>query len=304
MTKAQLIDLAGEMLASGKSKRIALLQEIIDAGNVEKRGTWAYYAKRFQDWIAGKRGPAFSIFATGGNSKLPFYAFSSLPGFDCPGAGDCLFNDSGEFAKGFCYSFKAWRYPAAYFRQLQNSILIRENQDLLASEFAKIPTGKDGVRRVVRLYVDGDFHSLQGFSFWMDQIKSRPDLAVYGYSKSWKIILDYKGDLPANYYLNISSGSKYGQDMLEKVEQLPIARGQFVAVPVAREHIRNKAYQDKGNAGSREYRRDVLTMLREQNPSRKTFACPGNCGNCLPNGDHACGTNLMSNVIIGIGVHG
>jgi len=30
--------------------------------------------------------PRFSIFALGGNSKLPFVSFSSLPGVTCPGA--------------------------------------------------------------------------------------------------------------------------------------------------------------------------------------------------------------------------
>ena len=56
--------------------------------------------------------PQFKIF-TKGNGKLPFYSFSSLPGVTCPGAGDCL---------KFCYSFRSWRYPAAFFRQIQNTI--------------------------------------------------------------------------------------------------------------------------------------------------------------------------------------
>ena len=170
MTKSQLISLAGGILSGTTLERVKLLQEIIDAGDPGKRGTWSYYAQRFQDWIAGKRGPAFSIFRAGGNSKLPFYAFSSLPGFDCPGAGDCLFNEAGEFGKGFCYSFRAWRYPAAFFRQVQNSILIREDRQTLARAFQDIPAGKDWLRRVVRLYVDGDFDSARTFAFWMDQI--------------------------------------------------------------------------------------------------------------------------------------
>ena len=48
--------------------------------------------------------PRFTVFARG-NSKLPFLAWSSLPGRGfCHGAGACL---------DFCYSFKAHRYPAA-----------------------------------------------------------------------------------------------------------------------------------------------------------------------------------------------
>ena len=32
--------------------------------------------------------PAYTVFKLDGNSKLPFVAFSSLPGVTCPGAGD------------------------------------------------------------------------------------------------------------------------------------------------------------------------------------------------------------------------
>ena len=53
-----------------------------------------------------------------GNSKLPFLSWSTLPGVNCPGAGDCWLDGTG-----FCYSPKSWRYPAAFARQLQNTIL-------------------------------------------------------------------------------------------------------------------------------------------------------------------------------------
>ncbi len=45
--------------------------------------------------------PRFSIFAKDGNGKLPFLAFSSAPGI------------------------RAWRYPAAFCRQMQNAILLQ-----------------------------------------------------------------------------------------------------------------------------------------------------------------------------------
>ena len=74
--------------------------------------------------------------AAAGNMKLPFYAFSSLPGFDCPGAGACLYGDNEytpeNFGKGWCYSFTGWLYPAAFFRQLQNSLLLRSSAGLNA----------------------------------------------------------------------------------------------------------------------------------------------------------------------------
>ena len=62
--------------------------------------------------------PQYTIFAAG-NSKLPFQSFSTLPAVTCAGAGACL---------DFCYSFRAWRYPAAFARQVQNALLMRFNQ--------------------------------------------------------------------------------------------------------------------------------------------------------------------------------
>jgi len=100
----------------------------------------------------------FSIFALGGNSKLPFVAFSTLPGVTCPGAGDCM---------DFCYSYRAWRYPAAFARQVQNTWLMRFKPQAIADAFqaiaAKRPAGFD-----FRLYVDGDFSGVDDVILWMD----------------------------------------------------------------------------------------------------------------------------------------
>ena len=162
------IDLARLALANdlpGLAKLVAAIP-----GDPAKAGTTKFYAVRFLEWFADQSGPArFSVFMETGNSKLPFYAFSSLPGFDCPGAGACLYGDNeftpDNFGKGWCYSFKGWRYPAAFFRQLQNSLLLRNQagRALIAKQFHEIPAG-----RTLRLYVDGDFASLEILRFWMD----------------------------------------------------------------------------------------------------------------------------------------
>ena len=64
-----------------------------------------------------------------------------------------------------------------------------------------------------RLYVDGDFRSVDDIGFWMNTIEKRPKLAAYGYSKSFHELLGfdvatrYSGDAwPSNYVLNVSSG--------------------------------------------------------------------------------------------------
>lgn len=258
--------------------------------------TWGWAFRKFMAWLVGgmKGKTPFTLIAKKGNKKLPFYAFSSLPKFDCPGAGDCL---------KFCYSFKAWRYPCAFFRQLQNSLLLRSNagRELIKKEWLKIPTGK-----TVRLFVDGDFANLEILRFFMNLCKLRGDLKVYGYSKSWDLFLQLEGEgytFPSNYKLNLSSGSIYGEEKRGEMEGLAITRGGFHAVPVDKKWIAMKSYQDKGNPGSKEYRREVLERLKEitAGTGKKMFACPGNCGNCMPNGKHACDA---LNAEIGIGVHG
>lgn len=308
------IDLARAALASDivtLSKLIALIP-----GNEDEAGTTKYFATRFLHWFENQRDSLpFAIFSAQGNKKLPFYAFSSLPGFDCPGAGACLFGEGEKrsdenFGKGWCYSFKAWRYPAAFFRQLQNSVLLRTKagRSLLKSEFLRIPEN-----RTLRLYVDGDFANLAILRFWMDLLKARPDIKIagkgeiegYGYSKSWKLFLELENQgysFPANYLLNVSSGSRYGDKVKEKVLGLSCTRGEFIAVPVARKHITSKAYQDKDNAGSKEYRKEVLQRLKELGHTKR-FACPGNCGNCIAKKVHACGSDKLRGVTIAIGIH-
>jgi hypothetical protein len=65
--------------------------------------------------------------------------------------------------------------------------------------------------------------------------------------------------------------------------------------------ISSKAYQSKDNAGSTEYRKTVREKLKAI--YNRVFACPGNCGNCLPGGRHACGSKEFSGIAIGIGIH-
>jgi hypothetical protein len=257
------------------------------------RGSWPYYAAKFLAWIeSGMDGkPPFSVIVSNGNKKLPFFAFSSLAIADCPGKGEC--------AK-YCYSLKAWRYPAAFFRQLQNSLLMRHGPQAIASAWNLIPEGK-----TVRLFVDGDFPNVETLRFFMELCKGRPDLSVYGYSKSWAefVSLDQGGFVwPSNYLVNKSNGSRWvNTGIANAFSALPIVRGEFDAVPVDKSFIKSKAYQSKENKGSGEYRKTVREKLKAI--YNRVFACPGNCGNCLPGGRHACGSKDFAGIAIGIGIH-
>jgi hypothetical protein len=225
----------------------------------------------------------FSIFALGGNSKLPFVSFSTLPGVTCPGAGDCI---------NFCYSYRAWRYPAAFARMVQNAYLMRFAPNVIADAFSLIaanrPNGFD-----FRLYVDGDFSSGGDVAFWMQLLHDTPNARAYGYSKSFAALLGYNviGTWPTNYQLNISGGHNASKAMIDYVKALPITRGEFVAVSIGKK-VKST---DHGTIATN-------AALRAAFPDQKIFPCPGTCGTCTGKG-HACGMPQMKNRVIAIAMH-
>jgi hypothetical protein len=244
-----------------------------------KTGWQANFAK-LENIITSMQ-PAYSVFALNGNSKLPFVSFSSLPGVTCPGAGDCLV---------FCYSFRAWRYPAAFMRQCQNAFLMRHNQPAIVQALQSANDTFKGESYDVRLYVDGDFSSANDVQFWFDTIKAFPLAKVYGYSKSFEAILAYGASYPTNYMLNISGGHNASFETIEKVKALPITRGEFIAVSIGK--------KVKGNEhGTPEINKALRASFKI-----KAFPCPGTCGTCTGKG-HACGMQALKGVPIIIAMH-
>lgn len=226
-----------------------------------------------------------------GNGKLPFLTFSALPFITCPGAGIC---------EAFCYSPKAWRYPAAFARQFQNTLLVmtKQGKRLIVKALDRMlarPKYAKRERVDFRLYVDGDIDSVETLDFWMNTLRDRPNLAGYGYSKSFHefigygIALEMAGkEWPSNYVLNVSSGHKHSQALEDAVKTLPITRGSFKAVDLP-------ALKGKGNT------RQTRATLRQAYQG-KAFTCPGKCGDCTPNG-HACGSMRFAGHDIIIAVH-
>ena len=245
---------------------------------------WQTAFNKLADTFADEK-PRFSIFALGGNSKLPFVAFSTLPGVTCPGAGDCM---------DFCYSYRAWRYPAAFARMAQNAWLMRFNRYAISKAFddlvAARPDGFD-----FRLYVDGDFSSVGDLHFWLTHIKAAPSVRAYGYSKSFAILLAYDvlpgRAWPENYMLNISSGHNASPAMVQYVKQLPIVRGEFIAVSIG-EKVKSSQHGTPA----------INAKLRAAFPDQKIFPCPGTCGTCTGAG-HACGLPQMKHRTIAIAMH-
>lgn len=262
-----------------------------------KRSDW-YRAFQMLAAALSSGVPSFPVFQRKGNSKLPFVAFSTLPQYTCPGAGACL---------AFCYSYTSWRYPAAFCRQLQNTLFMRYYRQRIADDFARIPC-KGQLH--LRLYVDGDFADSGEVSFWMHLIADRPELQVYGYSKSWAQMLEHSlqgGTFPPNYVLNLSSGSRYSerQDIIDAMMALKdtsgkhVVRGWFLAVKIDTTGIPS----GKGRYETPEYHRRVrdAVLLATGN---KGISCPGDCGACgVKEGAHFCGSKRLHGITIGNGIH-
>ena len=281
LSRTDLKALASNILAASNMADAAKVVRAAAAKLPKGRGTWRFYMDRLANALEAGF-PAFSVF-TKGNSKLPFYAFSALPGFTCPGAGECL---------RWCYSYTGWRYPAAWARQVQNTMFIRHHKEVVAEAFRKLPEG--GV--TVRLYVDGDFDSLETVEFWMDLLARRPDIKAYGYSKSWRVLWEYsqKHAVPSNYVLNLSSGGQEQGVSREQMRTLPFVRGDFIALP-----INYKGRDGFARYSDPEYHRAVRKAAAERGLG-KVFSCPGKCGECC-GGNHACGmASLKTPIVIGI----
>lgn len=278
-TYSRLMDIAQSIQTGTNSDTIALIDDLIEFKTREGKPAWIREMGKLKAIIQTGT-PAYPIFKLDGNGKLPFATFSSLPGATCPGAGDCL---------EWCYSFKAWRYPAAFARMAQNAWLMIHNPQVIAESFHAIPHDI----KTLRLYVDGDFASVADVRFWMELIRSRPTLDVYGYSKSFRELLTYHRDWPywpSNYILNLSGGHAHDMPTVEEMKSLPITRGTFDAVSIGRK-------VKSSDHGTRETNAAIRAAV-----SGNVFPCPGKCGTCTPKG-HACGSERFRNIPIVIAVH-
>lgn len=280
MNRKQLVKIL-DLISVAPSMEAAI--EILQAASKKRfiKGAWKKYFPKLIDGLANNK-PFFSIIAKKGNSKLPFYAFSSLPLYSCDNAGLC---------KEWCYSLKAWRYPCATYRQIQNYLLMKFNKTAIIESFNEIPNDS-----TFRLYVDGDFKTREDVLFWFGLLRSNPTIKTYGYSKSWDLIESCSDFFPSNYRLNISSGGGEQLVTKDRMIELSTTRGEFIAVKIP-EYIEKSSkrfalpeyHQAVREAGK------ALTGV-------SGFSCPGKCGTCA-SGNHACGNDKFKNIPIFIGVH-
>jgi hypothetical protein len=229
-------------------------------------GTWEWMLRRVAEAIdAGTE--AFSLFSMEGNTKVPYVCWSALPVVTCPGMGEC-----GRF----CYSLRAWRNPSAYGRQLWATIVLRFYRRRIIDAWRALP-----LNLIVRLYVDGDIDSFETLLFWFNLCGQRPDLRVYGYTKSWHLMLRWHKQgrpFPPNYMVNVSSGSRFDDDpaMRQAMLDLPAARGEFIVVKVRGEGtLWPRGFE---RYGSKAYHEAVYAEAKRL--GIKGASCGGDCGAC------------------------
>jgi len=284
MNFKQLAFIAGSVANPAMCARV--LREHAKLEPVKPKG-WNDWFNRLADWIdAGMPDNTPCRVFVKGNGKLPFWSFSTLPGASfCPGASDCL---------NWCYSFKSWRNPPAFVRQLMNTLLMLHKRDVITRAWDALPTDHH-----IRLYVDGDFGSVSELRYWMNRCNSRADLKVYGYSKSFAIFLKADRDgiaWPDNYTLNLSGGHKYDDATVALMRDLPVVRGDFIGLKV--DIGRKVRASDHGTP-------EVNKALREAAKAMglgKVFTCPGKCGECTKS-EHACGSRRFDGIPVVIAVH-
>ena len=244
---------------------------------------WTYEYKKFRKFLINLNNDnynymPYTIF-TQGNNKLSYLSFSTLPVINCPGASECL---------NYCYSLKAFRYPGAFFRQCQNTLLMQNNFNLLGIELNKYNI-KGKLKNTIidfRLYVDGDFKNDNDLINWMSLLNQCKNINAYGYSKSKHLFLElYKSGFkfPNNYKLNLSNGSKY--DFLDNdLLKLHFVRGKFTAYKFNKKiKIKNLTNDNK---------KELRSAF-----NNKVFICPGICDTCTNKG-HFCGSNNNLEVVI------
>lgn len=248
-------------------------------------GGWRTSFDRLIDGLL-YNGPGFKIF-TKGNSKLPFWSFSSLAIASCPGAGECV---------EWCYSLKAWAHPPGLCRQVQNWLLMRFNKKRIVDAYFAMPAHL-GVLKL-RLYVDGDFSSMQDIGFWFGLLSQRPEVEAYGYSKSLDLLVQWHQQglkFPPNYMLNLSTGGKFDNTAIwDAALNLPITRGIFSAVKVRGKYSRRSLVKYNDTA----YHKEVRELGREVY-GKPVVSCPGFCGSCA-HGKHMCYSAKGAVILIGV----
>jgi len=156
--------------------------------------------------------------------QLKRYATFSLPsGHACPGAHACLARadrKTGKITDGKDQDYRCFsatmeaRLPSVRINRWHNFDILQraarrggqtEMQKLLMQGLTTLPSDI----MIIRHGVGGDLFSQAYFDAWLDCMLERPDLLLYAYTKSLPYWVARLPDIPDNFRLTASRGSRW-----------------------------------------------------------------------------------------------
>lgn len=150
------------------------------------------------------------------------FTFSTLSGWNCPGAKDCqsfatetpngMKIRDGKHTVFRCFSAsQEVIFPAVYNARKQNSELIALVAHNKKAALDLVLSSLPAKCEVLRLHVAGDMKTQGYFDLWLEVARKRPDILFYAYTKSIPFWVKRLGQIPVNFILTASIGGKYDE---------------------------------------------------------------------------------------------
>ncbi|MEK7578540.1 MAG: hypothetical protein AAB456_02380 [Patescibacteria group bacterium] len=153
--------------------------------------------------------------------KKKVFTFSVLSGFTCPGANECRSFAMRDVAgKAYIQDAKSTvfrcfsasqevLFPSVYNARKANMELIKMaavDVQSAANHFVQQIPAKC---QVLRWHIGGDFATQAYFDMAIEAANLRPDILFYAYTKSIPFWIKRLNDIPTNFVLTASLGSRY-----------------------------------------------------------------------------------------------
>ena len=189
--------------------------------------------------------------------KPNVYTFSVPSGWTCPFAVDCLSKadritgkiTDGKDTQFRCFSATTEAYSSTTRAQRWHNFDILRKldfEDMVNVIYESLPQDCD----ICRIHIGGDFFNQKYFEAWIHVAKLYPDKMFYAYTKSIPYWVVNLGNIPDNFILNASRGSrvdglidKHELKVAEVVYSLEEAEEKNLEI----DHDERHAIQNNGN---------------------------------------------------------
>jgi len=159
-------------------------------------------------------------FSVSGNAKLKnIISFSLSSGWSCPFALKCYSKAdpvTGKISDGPKTEFRCFTasqealYPSLRRQSIHNFESLRKvrSTDTMVEmiQEALPAVKKNGLGKVVRIHVGGDFFNQKYFDAWSIVARNNPERIFYAYTKSLQYWINRLSDIPVNFKLTASKG--------------------------------------------------------------------------------------------------